>query len=107
MNDQDPYEPLQAPVDDEPRSNPGSVGLGIFLAVLIWVIGGILCSMIPFLGCLGGLLAVIAGPVAALIAQAKGKSKTAKGLWIGFALILGILLLLLGILIATCGGMKF
>ena len=117
MSDQDPFEPPASDLGSEPEPDGGSVGWGIFLAILIMIGGGLVCgglTAIPFisplrgaLGCLVNPLLLLGGvPLAALIARGRGKTKTAKGLWIGYALVLGFLLLMAGLILWACSGMK-
>ena len=106
MSDQDPIEPPQFKTPDEPDPKKGRVGVGISLAILIVVGSWIVfpAILIQFHGPIGVTLAsffawVILIPAAAIMARSRGYVLTAKGLWIGLALLVGILLLVF----AICG----
>ena len=111
MSDQDPNKPPQTPSSAEPATHPGSVGLGIFLALVIVVMSLLVVPIILFqfhltlTGMILGLLTawVVAISAAAITAGHWGYRLTATGLWIGCALLAGILLLIC----AICGSMKF
>ena len=112
MSDETPYLPPHLrPRPTPPPPDLGQVGWGILLAGIILVgsvlVGGILGALLSHsmggLGCMGGgLLALLGIPLAAVIAYAQGKPQTAKGLLIGFALVLGLSLLVIA---SLCGGM--
>lgn len=103
MSELDPFEPPQSDLSGEKPASPGSTGFGIFLAILLLLGGMALFPLIPVIGCMGGPLCFAAGIVTA---YALGKPKTAKGLWIGLTIFLGLLILAAGTLWVVCGGAK-
>lgn len=104
MSEQDPFQPPQSELSDGMEQSPGSVGLGIFLAFLLLLGGALLLPLLRVAGCLGDLFLFAAAIIAA---YAMGKPKTAKGLWIGLTICLGVLLLAVGTIWVVCSGMKF
>lgn len=92
--------PLSAP-GNGPTRDPGQVGKGILLAFLLASGSALLGSFMS--GCLGSLVISIMTLMAAvIILSGRGRARTLKGLWIGIAFILGILLIGAA---SLCGGM--
>lgn len=110
MNEQDPFQPPHSPLGEEGVGDRGKVSLGILLAVAIFVgsllVTWVLARLVPFLGCSTLILPFGAEIAAGVVASATGRTRTAKGIWIGFALIVGLILLAIGAIFLACSGMK-
>lgn len=110
MSDQDPYEPPQSGLEGESAPSAGSLGLGIGLALMVMLGGTVALS--PVLLALPGawpllpLFFLLSAPAMAIFFGIRGQSRTAKGVWIGMALVLGGLLLLAGMVLWVCSGMR-
>ncbi|MBS0214446.1 MAG: hypothetical protein JSR50_01660 [Proteobacteria bacterium] len=119
---QSPNDPYQPPASNTPPpadgGNEGSVGAGIAICIALMVFGGpaigivlrlLMSSVLSFTGTsLYSLmwLPVTAGPImlpviAGIWFTRKGLTKTAKGVWLGFAIVIGLVLLL----VAACFGL--
>ena len=105
MSDKDPIEP-----PDGSGPGGGSSGFGAFLAFALLIVSWLVFPTLLFpilnrtnhgvmvLPTAVGAFALI--PLVAWIFKRAGQPATARGLWIGFALLVGLFLLLLTI----CGG---
>ena len=111
MSDQDPFEAPRSDLEDERAPYTGSVGLGIVLAGVVMFAGTFAVgAMLRFIPGGDGLLVaffLLSAPALAIGFGIRGHSRTAKGLWIGFALVLGLLLLLVGLVLWMCSGTHF
>lgn len=108
MSDQDPYEAPRSGLEEQGAATTGSVGFGIVLAVVVMLGGTVALSpvLLTFPGAVPLLLAffLLSAPATAIVFGIRGQSRIAKGLWIGFALVLGLLLLLVGLILWICSG---
>ncbi|MGG6462915.1 hypothetical protein [Solilutibacter silvestris] len=113
----DPYQPpagnAPPPADD---GNEGSVGAGIAICLALMLLGGpalgvVLRLLMSLLSAAGinlyslmwlpiGLGPILLPVIAGIWFTRKGLRKTAKGVWLGFAIAIGLVLLL----VAACFG---
>lgn len=131
MSEQDPPplppgDPYHAPASNTPSpadgGNEGSVGAGIAISIALLVLGTPISAIL--LGVLGGLLSSIGvnlyllwlplglAPLILVIATGiwftrKGQRKTAKGIWLGFAITIGLVLLLFAACFGLLAGSNF
>lgn len=108
MSDQDPYEAPRSGLEEKGAPTTGNVGFGIVLSVVVMLGGTVALSpvLLAFPRAVPLLLAffLLSAPATAIAFGIRGESRTAKGIWIGMALVLGGLLLLAGIILWICSG---
>ena len=119
MSTPDPTTQSTSPAPAQPLAGKGSMGIGILVA---WacLIGGYVAIgvVVTALGQMSSALAAIVGPllliapwiamlVFALLYAGKGQSRTALGIGVGFASIIGVALLLVAACFGLMSGTKF
>jgi hypothetical protein len=122
-----PGDPYQPPLNNTPppadTGHEGSVGAGIAICLALMVFGGpvlgIVMSVVMGLLSATGIslyalawLPALLGPlilpvIAGIWFTRKGQRKTAKGVWLGFAIGIGLVLLLLAACFGLLAGSNF